>query len=225
MTPPAPTPDADTGADDALDIDITPALYGRSAAWYLGLVDGIEPDDWDRPGLGAWTVRDLVGHTTRAFTTVTDYLVDGEEAGALDIEIDDVLEYFRTALADPAVHAAVAARGRESGAALGADPAAAVRAHAEAALAAVDQASDDAVCRTIAGVMWLSDFLDSRIVELVLHGLDLCVALGRPLDPPGGPAQRALDILAASVARTDRGAVLLALAGRAPLPSGYSALG
>lgn len=211
--------------DDAVDIDITPALFARAAGWYVDLVGSITDDEWDRPGLGEWSVRELVGHTTRALLTVTDYLVDGDEAMALDIEVDGVVEYFHLALAPPDIAAAIAQRGRDMAADLGDDPATAVRAHAERTLAAVAGASDEAVCRTIAGVMWLSDFLDSRIVELILHGLDLCRALDRPLDPPGGPAQRVLDILAASVGRADRGAVLLALAGRTPLPSGYTALG
>lgn len=211
--------------DDGLDFDVTPALVGIAARWFLGVVGAVTPEQWDAPGMGEWTVRELVGHTVRAFTTVSDYLVDGDEAAGIDVDLDDVIEYYRTALADPTIHPAVAARGREAGTWLGDDPLATATAAADVTLAAIDAASDDAKCRTRFGAMWLSDFLDSRLVELVLHTLDICAATGRPLDPPGGPAQRVLDILAAMVPATDRGEVLLALSGRRALPPGFTALG
>ncbi len=221
-------PDHDDSSDDAYDLDVTPALYAIAARWFLDVVRAIRPDQWEQPGLGEWTVRELVAHTGRAFATVTEYLVDGPEADALGVDLDDVVEYYRSALADPAIHAAVADRGRQAAAALPADPAGVVTAleeAAQAALEAIDAASDDAVCRSIAGVLWLPDYLDSRLVELVLHTLDICAATGQPLQPPGGPAQRVLDILSALVPATDRGAVLLALTGRRPLPDGFTALG
>jgi uncharacterized protein (TIGR03083 family) len=216
---------ADDDVDDGYDVDVTPALVGIAARWFLDVVGAIGPDQWAGPGLGEWTVRELVGHTARALTTITLYLVDGDEADALDVELDDVVEYYRTALADPAIHDAVAKRGREAGEWLAEDPVATCTAEADAALAAIDGASDDAKARTIAGVMWLTDYLDSRLMELVLHTLDICAATGQPIQPPGGPAQRVLDILAAMVSPADRGAVLLALAGRRPLPDGFSAIG
>ena len=46
-----------------------------SAARAVGrTVEAIPPGAWDGPGLGDWTVRDLVGHTSRALITVVDYL-------------------------------------------------------------------------------------------------------------------------------------------------------
>ena len=35
---------------------------------------------WDEPGLGEWSVRDLVGHTSRSFLTVESYLATPAES-------------------------------------------------------------------------------------------------------------------------------------------------
>ena len=48
--------------------------FEQAADFYLATVDRIRPDQWDQPGLGVWSVRDLVGHTSRAFLTVETYL-------------------------------------------------------------------------------------------------------------------------------------------------------
>src|SRR4051794_17898417 len=38
----------------------------QAAAFFLATVERVEPTQWDLPGLGEWSVRDLVGHTGRA---------------------------------------------------------------------------------------------------------------------------------------------------------------
>ena len=45
-----------------------------AAEAFVALVSELHHDDWDRPGLGVWDVRSLVGHTGRAVVTVLDYL-------------------------------------------------------------------------------------------------------------------------------------------------------
>ena len=53
-------------------------------------IDQVPDDAWDGPGLGEWTVRDLVGHTSRSLVTVIDYLgrpVTGTEVMAPGSEI------------------------------------------------------------------------------------------------------------------------------------------
>jgi hypothetical protein len=55
---------------------------------------------WDGPGLGDWTLRELVAHATRGHTTVADYLLhpqEPEQPGS---------DYF--------TDQAIAARGREA---------------------------------------------------------------------------------------------------------------
>jgi hypothetical protein len=36
----------------------------------------VQPAQWPEPGLGVWTVRDLVRHASRAFLTVEGYLAE-----------------------------------------------------------------------------------------------------------------------------------------------------
>src|SRR3954463_4308468 len=78
-------------------------------------------DRWQQPGLGEWDVRALVGHTSRSLLTVEAYL-DRPAAGVEVASAGDYLRRTRAVAAGPAV----AARGREAGAALGAEPADAV---------------------------------------------------------------------------------------------------
>ena len=48
--------------------------YAEAARTVVELVGRIPGEAWDRPGLGEWDVRALVGHTGRAFVTVLTYL-------------------------------------------------------------------------------------------------------------------------------------------------------
>src|SRR3954453_5553456 len=90
-------------------------------------------DRWERPGLGEWDLRALVGHTSRSLLTVETYLAQPAAA----VEIASPTASARAARAT-APDPAVAARGRDPGTALGADPAAAVAAIAVRVLALVD---------------------------------------------------------------------------------------
>ena len=71
----------------------------------------------------------------------------------------------------------MAERGREAGAALGADPAAAVAGIAARVLPVVGACDGTEVITTIAGGMRLADYLPTRTFELVVHTADLAAAL------------------------------------------------
>ena len=45
------------------------AAFEDAATSLLQTVDRVEPHQWELPGLGEWTVRELTAHTLRAFTT------------------------------------------------------------------------------------------------------------------------------------------------------------
>ena len=94
--------------------------------WYVATVAEVG-DRWAEPGLGEWTVRDLVGHTSRSFLTVEAYL----QKPADSVAVESTADYFR-ATRELAAGPDVAQRGRDAGAALGDDPAAAVAAIAAA---------------------------------------------------------------------------------------------
>ncbi len=55
----------------------------EAAEAFVALVSELHHDDWDRPGLGVWDVRSLVGHTGRAVITVLDYLPKPAETADL----------------------------------------------------------------------------------------------------------------------------------------------
>ena len=88
------------------------AAFQRAAAWFRSTVDRVG-DRWDQPGLGEWTVRDLVGHTSRSLVTVETYL-DAEPG---EVTVGSAVAYY-VAVRQASSGPAVAERGRQAGAAL-----------------------------------------------------------------------------------------------------------
>jgi uncharacterized protein (TIGR03083 family) len=193
--------------------------FADAAGWFVHTA-ALVGDGWDRPGLGEWDVRALVGHTSRALLTVETYL--GRPAAVVDVaSAPDYYRATRATAADPAV----AARGRDAGTALGSEPAAAVAEIAARVLALVDTQDGTEVVATIAGGMRLGDYLPTRTFELAVHTADLATTLGVSLDVPATAAAQALHIIA-DLALTGglAGPLLLAATGRPALPAGFSVL-
>lgn len=169
-------------------------IFRLAASAFANAVARISDDDWDKPGLGEWDVRSLVGHTTRALLTVETYLASGSGPP----ELTDPVEYYLAMLGDPAdtadtarraaVNAAVAERGRQAGAELGVDPARYVTTTMERVVALVENSGADAPLATSAGTMTLEAYLPTRIFELAVHTLDLHRALHSDPDPQLDPA-------------------------------------
>jgi uncharacterized protein (TIGR03083 family) len=177
------------------------------------------PDDrWDTPALGEWTVRELVAHTLRAFTTIEQYL--GAEQ-AVDRPMADAAEYYQVVLADPAVHAAVRRRGKEAGAAL-TDPLGEAEATSQRVLALVASSDDDEPVNTFVGQIGLVEYVATRVVELTVHTMDLQRAVGQQAAIGSAAATVVLPLLT-QLGRPE--AIVLALTGRAPLPDGFNVLG
>jgi uncharacterized protein (TIGR03083 family) len=203
----------------AFSWDDSRRAFSDAAEWFVRTTAGVG-GRWDRPGLGEWDVRALVGHTSRSLLTVETYLA--RPAPAVDIACAaDYVRATRAAAADPAV----AARGRDAGIALGADPAAAVAEIAARVLPLVDTRDDTEVVTTIVGGMRLGDYLPTRTFELAVHTADLAIALGAPLDVPATAAAQALQVVAdLAVADGLAGPLLLAATGRPSPPAGFSVL-
>lgn len=175
---------------------------------------------WGAPGLGAWDVRALVGHTSRALLTVEEYL--GRPAS--EVAVESAVGYY-LATRGMAAGPAVEERGRAAGDALGEHPAEAVAAIAERVVTVVGACDGSELVTTIAGGMRLADYLPTRTFELVVHAQDLAAALGEQVAVPEEAARQALALVAElAVAGDDAGAVLLALTGRKALPEGFSVL-
>jgi uncharacterized protein (TIGR03083 family) len=193
--------------------------FAAGAAWF-DEVAAYAVDAFDRPGLGEWTVRDLVGHTSRSLVTVEEYLTD-DTSGA--VEVATAAAYL--AQVREVDHAAVAARGRAAAAALGHEPLTEVADLVRRVPALVDVTSPEARMRTAFGTMTLAEYLPTRTFELAVHTGDLLRALERQGEPPPGAARSALRLVADAAALQGLSTALLAaLTGRASLVQGFSVL-
>ena len=195
--------------------------YVDAAVLFVDTVKQVGPAQWEQAGLGVWTIRDLVGHTSRALLTVEMYLAKP----AVQREVMRPADYYLRAQAGLADPASVAARGREAGAALGPDPIVAVQDIAARVLAQVQTASDAALVSTPVGGMRFIDYLPSRIFELAVHTLDLAAALPVTVTLPESVAAIALHLVADMAVQPEKAAtMLLAATGRRALPAGFSVL-
>jgi uncharacterized protein (TIGR03083 family) len=175
-------------------------------------------DRWEAPGLGEWTVRDLVGHTSRSLLTVEEYLA----RPAASVEIASAAAYYR-AIRHATAGPAVAQRGRDAGAALGADPVAAVAELVARVLPLLGSLDGDELVTTIAGGMRLADYLPTRTFELAVHTADLAAALGvAPSMPPTAAAQALAVVADLAIGDGAADRLLLLATGRAA--SGFSVL-
>ena len=206
--------------------------FSDAADWFVGLAAAVPAGGWAENGLGDWTIRDLVGHTGRALSTVSEYATDRVETPELATSLD----YYRGMALSGAgaddVNAAVAERGRQAGAELGDDPVGALTIMRDTVVALTRTVSPDSLATSRAGTIRMRDYLPTRTLELVVHGLDLQRALARldAVGVPTAPAGALSDVfhLLADNA-VDRGQLFLceltmALTGRVGLPVGYSVL-
>jgi uncharacterized protein (TIGR03083 family) len=195
--------------------------YESAAGLFVNTVEQVGPTQWEQPGLGVWTVRDLIGHASRALLTVELYLANP----AVQREVMRPVDYYLRAQAGLADPGSVAARGREAGLALGPDPITAVQDIAARVLAQVKTVSDEVLVSTPVGGMRLLDYLPTRIFELAVHTLDIAAALPVTVTLPESVATVALHLLADLALQPDKAAaLLLAATGRRALSAGFSVL-
>lgn len=194
------------------------AAFEDATASLLTTIERIEPHQWELPGLGAWTVRELAAHTLRGFTTIERYL---QAEPIVDRVIADASDYYRTALADPGVHARVAETGHNAGAQLS-DPLGECEATSQRVLALASSTEDDEVVNTSVGQMMFIEYLATRTAEVAVHTLDLQRATGQPIGLPGATSSMVVGLLAGLAEPTE---LLLALTGRGTLPPDFNVLG
>lgn len=147
-------------------------------------VYALPDDDFDRPTrLPGWRVAELVAHVANNVAVVARYLAQPAPDRA-DIDLYGYLGGAASVATGVAQRAVEGAAGRS--------PAqlreALRRGLADTEQALADQPADRLVATRLAALP-LADFLASRCVEGVVHGLDLAAALGRPpaeLVTPGG---------------------------------------
>lgn len=142
----------------------------------------------DRPSvLEAWTVRELIAHLGRSFTTLTGLQPTNEPPLSL---LDYVAAYRPVA-------AGIASATREQAAEIDGDVVAAVEQLADDGLAALARTTAEVV-RGPRGPIRRTDFVVSRLLEVIVHGDDLQRSI-----PEAGPVpwgDRAVDVLASALA-------------------------
>jgi uncharacterized protein (TIGR03083 family) len=195
------------------------AAYAEASAWFVQTA-GLVGDRWSAPGLGEWDVRALVGHTTRSLLTVESGLANPPVA----VTLASAVAYYQ-ATRTLTSGAAVAQRGRDAGAALGDEPAAAVAAIVARVLPLLEPLDGSEPVTTAGGGMRIADYLPTRVFELTVHTADLAVAIGVPVEPPAEPALRTLTLISQLAIADGRAAtLLLATTGRQGLPPDFSVL-
>ena len=215
-----------TVMQDVLDAGNIRNAYEQSVAWYLARVGGVDDAHWHDTGLGDWTVRELAAHGARSITLVTTYLDAARDEAARDDAAGAPVSLpsspfaywqalFGASTAEELADLArqVAERGKQGVVALGDDAVRAVWTMAESTLNRLADTPDDAPVATPFGRLALVGYLPSRVVELVVHGLDLCRVTGQPLSAPELPTQVTMAMLTGF---GDPARVILALTGREP---------
>ncbi len=198
-------------ADHLFDYHETSAAFRYASTWYRSLVGAVDDHRWDQAALGEWSVRELVAHTTRAYKTIVEYL-DGDPKD--ETEIYSAAGYFRIVLAEQTPHVHISARAKRE--AIGAaDPVALVDEWAAKAEQLVADTPGEATVHTFVGEMQLDQYLATRVVELVVHGLDLAAAIDLPTPAPAASSRVALEVLLDLGRAEDLSAILCLLTGRA----------
>lgn len=177
--------------------------------------DSLEQRWHDESVLRDFSVKGLAGHLVRVGFAVLDY-ARSEVGGDSPVAAE---EYYRTVLArmGPDEHLEVRVRGEE----VAGESAEALRASYRDAYARVSavlaEADPDRPIKVFGGVvMRLEDYLQTRVVEALVHLDDLALSLGVATpEPPGAAFDIAIDHLV-GVARLTHGdrAVLTALSRR-----------
>src|SRR2546423_15565057 len=84
--------------------------FREAAAFWVATVARVPADAWDRPGLGDWSLRALVGHTSRSLLTVATYL----DAPATELPLTSPTAHSVPGLAPGSDAAATSARARRA---------------------------------------------------------------------------------------------------------------
>ena len=198
----------------------TAEKFSRAADAFVDLVRGIKPDQWETLGLGVWSVRSLVGHTTRALITVRDYL---ELDPATQVDMETAGDYYGQIYLVYTNPEAIAQRGVQAGIALGDDPIAHIEALKKRALDLI--AEQDATRLVSLGGMGipLDEYLKTRVFELVVHSIDIARATGQTAHFAPELIEETAALAAGIAARKGDGEqVLMALTGREQLPERFS---
>jgi len=198
-------------ADHIFDHPEVSAAFRYASQWWRSLVGAVDDQVWDRAALGEWSVRELVAHGDRAYKTIVTY-AEGHTVD--DTEIYSAAGYFRIVLAEETPHVHIAARAKRD-AADHDDWVSATDDMASSAEKLVTGLAPDHTMHLLVGEMQLDQYLATRVVELVTHGLDLAAAIDLPTAAPSDSARVALTVLLDLATDDDLSSITRLLTGRA----------
>jgi uncharacterized protein (TIGR03083 family) len=202
------------------DVDVVGA-FEEAADAFVQLVRTVEAGRLGAPAVPGWTVAQLIGHTDRAFVATEAVLAAPVEPASR--RLGGAAEYYRVAMSSVGVHEGIGSRARAAAADLGDAPFDRVRADADRVAALVASVPLDREVQHAAGRLAFGEYLRTRVTELVLHTVDLELALGVGPAAPSGAARLVAGLMVELSDWADPLAVACALAGRA-LPSGCNVL-
>jgi uncharacterized protein (TIGR03083 family) len=167
----------------------------READRVANLLDSLTEDEWALPTrCPPMTVKEIAAHAMRGGARIVEMI----EAGPVDDEPEkDAVTYF---MYDPAAEGPQIVARAQTVAAEYVQPQAVAHAWREGWAAALDRARDvlrrdDPVFRTIFGLMRLTEYLRTRVVEVTVHHMDIRDALVRAPDPDPGALEATADVL------------------------------
>jgi uncharacterized protein (TIGR03083 family) len=196
--------------------------FETAARVFLDMVPEVRPQKWEDPALGSWNVRSLVGHTSRAIIVVEQYLLADP---APEINTPDAETYYAYAFQKYTDNDAIAERGVAAGNALNEDSGIEFAATLDRALELIRQNGPDRIVAIGPIGIPLSEYLRTRVFELVIHGMDIAKAVGIEHGFPEDVVDRVAKLAASVAVRAGHGQdILFALTGRRPLPARFSIL-
>jgi hypothetical protein len=208
----APAPAHDPDRSVVGDRDAR-ALFLEAADGFVAVATAVDPARLDDPATDAWTLRELLAHATRGVRTVATTLATPVDPDSRWLPTASA--YFAAALSTPGVHAGIVQRARDAAPDVGDDPAGYAAASLAEVRPLVQATPVDQVVQHFAGRLPLGEYLATRVVELVLHSVDVELATGGEVAFPAGPSALARDVLLALVDGADPVVVAAALTGRA----------
>ena len=73
----------------------------EASDFFLSVAERVHDDQWASPGLGVWTVRELVAHTGLAFANAEREITTlGRPAGTDDSALRSAVDFYQQGMAD-----------------------------------------------------------------------------------------------------------------------------
>lgn len=151
----------------------------------------IAVDAWTRPGLGTWTVAELVAHLVRQVTRLAAYADAPVDAAAPAVDRVAYYRYDHAAMAPDVARRAVELAREVDAETL---PALFAEGWREDAQVAAELPADRLIA-TIRGPMRSDEYLATRLVEVVVHHADLRQALDLAPNPTPPAGRLVADLL------------------------------